>query len=108
MIAIFFFLCCVYLVIGPIIDEPKIEFLYAGIFVISGLILYFPFVHFKLKIPGTGEYYMSHLMRKPTICLGKNTGADQLRGYREADQHLCFRNSDSTIPLLLYYKISSL
>ena len=27
-------------------------------------------------------------MRKPTICLGKNKGADQLRSYCEADQRL--------------------
>ena len=44
--------------------------------------------------------YMSHLMGKPTICKGKNKDADQLRGNREADQRLCFRYSDSTIPLL--------
>ena len=40
-------------------------------------------------------------MGKPTICIGENKDADQLRGNREADQHLCFRYSDSTIPLLL-------
>ena len=50
---------------------------------------------------------MSHLMEKPTICIGENKGADQLRGNREADQRLCFRNSDSTIPLLLKSEISS-
>ena len=43
-------------------------------------------------------------MGKPTICLGENKGADQLRGNREADQHLCFRYMDSTIPLLLISK----
>ena len=32
------------------------------------------------------------------IC--ENKGADQLRGHREADQRLCFRNTDNTIPLL--------
>ena len=37
-------------------------------------------------------------MRKPDFCLGENKGADQLRGNREADQRLCFRYSDSTIP----------
>ena len=47
-------------------------------------------------------------MRKPTICMGENKAADQLRGNREADQRLCFRYTDSTIPLLLKYKISSL
>ena len=40
-------------------------------------------------------------MGKPTICIGENKGADQLRGNREADQRHCFRYSDSTIPLLL-------
>ena len=43
-------------------------------------------------------------MRKPDFCLGENKGADQLR---EADQRLCFRYSDSTIPLLLKSEISS-
>ena len=46
-------------------------------------------------------------MGKPTICLGENKGADQLHGNREADQRLCFRFSDSTIPLLLKSEISS-
>ena len=32
-------------------------------------------------------------MGKPTICIGENKGADQLRGNREADQRLCFRYS---------------
>ena len=44
---------------------------------------------------------MSRLMGKPTICIGENKDADQLRGNRKADQRLCFRYSDSTIPLLL-------
>ena len=47
-------------------------------------------------------------MGKPTICIGKNKGADQLRVIREADQRHCFRYSDSTIPLLLKSEISSL
>ena len=47
-------------------------------------------------------------MGKPTICIGENKGADQLRGNREADQRLCFRYSDSTIPLLLKSEIPSL
>ena len=37
-------------------------------------------------------------MGKPTICIGENKDADQLCGNREADQRLCFRYSDSTIP----------
>ena len=56
----------------------------------------------------TSLYYMSCLVGKPTICIGENKDADQLRGNREADQRLCFRYSDSTVPLLLKSKISSL
>ena len=40
------------------------------------------------------------------IC--KNKDGDQLRGYREADLHLCFRYIDRTIPLLPKSEISSL
>ena len=51
---------------------------------------------------------LSRLMGKPTISIGENKGADQLRGHREADQRLCFRYSDSTVPLLLKSKSFSL
>ena len=47
-------------------------------------------------------------MGKPTICICENKGADQLRGNREADQRLCFRYTDSEIPLPSKSKISSL
>ena len=50
---------------------------------------------------------LSRIVRKPDFCLGENKGADQLRGNREADQRLCFRCTDSTIPLLLKSEISS-
>ena len=46
-------------------------------------------------------------MRKHDFCLCENKDADQLRSNCEADQRLCFRYSDSTIPLLLKSKISS-
>ena len=49
---------------------------------------------------------MSRVMRKPTFCICENKDADQLRGNREADQRLCFRYIDSTIPLLSKSKIS--
>ena len=39
-------------------------------------------------------------MGKSTICIGENKDADQLRSNCEADQRLCFRYSDSTVPLL--------
>ena len=47
-------------------------------------------------------------MRKPDSCICENKDADQLRGNREADQRLCFRFIDSTIPLLPNCEISSL
>ena len=53
-------------------------------------------------------FHMSRVMRKPDFCIYENKGADQLRGNCEADQHLCFRYTDSTIPLLPKSKISSL
>ena len=46
-------------------------------------------------------------MRKPDFCICENKDADQLRGNREADQRLCFRYTDSIIPLLPKSEISS-
>ena len=53
-------------------------------------------------------FNMSLVMRKPNFCLFENKDADQLRGDREADQHLCFRYTESTIPLHSEPEISSL
>ena len=47
-------------------------------------------------------------MRKLAFCICEKKDADQLRGNREADQRLCFRFKDSTIPLLPESEISSL
>ena len=50
-------------------------------------------------------------MRKLAFCLCENKDADQLLGNREdreADQRLCFRYIDSTVPQLSKSKISSL
>ena len=52
--------------------------------------------------------YLSRGREKTGFCICKNKDADQLRGNREADQHLCFRYTDSTIPLLPTSEISSL
>ena len=60
-------------------------------------------------IPITKVYFhMSRVVRKPAFCICGNKDADQLRGYREADQRLCFRYTDSTIPLLPKSATSSL
>ena len=58
--------------------------------------------------PDDTKHIMSRIMRKPDFCICENKGADQLCSNCTADQHLCFRYSDSTIPLLLIAKISSL
>ena len=47
-------------------------------------------------------------MRKPVFCICENKDADQLRGNREADQRLCIRYKDSTIPRLPNSEIPSL
>ena len=46
--------------------------------------------------------------RKPAFLICKNTVADQVYGNRAANQRLCFRYIDSTIPLLPKSEISSL
>ena len=47
-------------------------------------------------------------MRKTDFCICENKGADQLPGNGEADQRLCFRYTDSAIPVLSKSEISSL
>ena len=39
-------------------------------------------------------------MREPAFCICENKGADQLSGNRAADQRLCSRYIDGTIPVL--------
>ena len=46
-------------------------------------------------------------MIRPDFCICENKGADQLCGYRAADQHLFFRYIDVIIPLLSKSEISS-
>ena len=64
------------------------------------------FLTHRLKSFPNEQEYMSCLMEKTTICICENKDADQLRGNREANQRLCFRYSDSAVPLLLKSKIS--
>ncbi|KAM4688281.1 solute carrier family 7 member 13-like isoform 1-T1 [Discoglossus pictus] len=39
---------CIFLVLAPIIQSPKIEYVYTLVFMFSSLFFYFPFVYFKL------------------------------------------------------------
>ena len=67
-----------------------------------------PFVTPRQFISYNDNLHMSRCMGTPTICIDKNKGADQPRSNCEADQRLCFRYTDSTIPLLSKCKTSTL
>ena len=47
-------------------------------------------------------------VRKAVFCICEIKDADQVRGDREADQRLCFRCTEGTMPLLLKSEILSL
>ncbi|XP_068436921.1 b(0,+)-type amino acid transporter 1 [Clinocottus analis] len=38
----------VFLVLAPVIEKPQIEYLYVTLFILSGAIVYVPFIHYKL------------------------------------------------------------
>ena len=63
---------------------------------------------FSVVLIASAVDQLSRVVRKPGFCICENKDADQLRGNREADQRLCFRYTDSTIPLLSKSEISSL
>ena len=44
----------IYLVLTPIIANPRLEFVYSLAFIVSGLVVYIPFVRYGLVLPGTG------------------------------------------------------
>ena len=69
---------------------------FAGVFILS------------LQWFEIGVLNMSLVMRKPAFCICENKDADQLRSNCAADQRLCFRYTDSTIPLLPKSENSSL
>ncbi|XP_022082435.1 b(0,+)-type amino acid transporter 1-like isoform X2 [Acanthaster planci] len=56
VIPIIVLIASVYLVIAPIIDEPALEYLFAFLFILAGLIFYVPFVHYKYELP-----FMKHI-----------------------------------------------
>ena len=53
-----------------------------------------------IQMISVGMSHMSRVMRKPAFCICENKGADQPSSNRATDQHLCFRYTASTIPLL--------
>ncbi|XP_057686043.1 b(0,+)-type amino acid transporter 1-like [Corythoichthys intestinalis] len=62
IIAFLMVLISCYLVLAPIIDNPEVEYLYSSLFIFSGLLLYYPFVHLKVK-------WARNLMRPITVHL---------------------------------------
>lgn len=54
-----------YLVIAPIASDPQIEYLYAFLFIIGGLVFYLPFVYLGKVLPGTG--ITSTSLRNPHV-----------------------------------------
>ena len=78
--------------IGPLVPEKKI---------LEG------FYHIWAWWPSwSGDLdYLGRVMRKPDFCSCENKDADQLCSNCTADQRLCFRYSDSTIPTLPLTKI---
>lgn len=48
----------IYLVVGPIIDKPQIEYLYAVLFILAGLVFYVPFVKLGMTPRFMSEYIL--------------------------------------------------
>lgn len=51
IIPILVVLAAVFLVLAPIVDDPQIEYLYVTLFILSSIVIYIPFIHFKM-FPG--------------------------------------------------------
>ncbi|XP_018522493.1 b(0,+)-type amino acid transporter 1 [Lates calcarifer] len=49
IIAVLMVVVSCYLVLAPIIDKPELEYLYCTVFIFSGLLFYYPFVHRKVN-----------------------------------------------------------
>ena len=48
-----------YLIVAPIVDVPQIEYLYAALFIVGGLIFYIPFVHYGVRCKIMGNHFLS-------------------------------------------------
>ncbi|PIK41482.1 putative b(0,+)-type amino acid transporter 1 isoform X3 [Apostichopus japonicus] len=65
VLPIIFVIASVYLVIAPIIDSPEFGYLYASIFIIAGLFLYYPLVYRKYspKVMGHITTFFQRLLQ---------------------------------------------
>lgn len=43
------FIISIYLVVCPILEDPRIEYLYATMYIVSGLLVYLLFVKYKFR-----------------------------------------------------------
>ncbi|XP_054716450.1 b(0,+)-type amino acid transporter 1-like [Uloborus diversus] len=55
-----------YLVLAPIIEDPRVEYFYALLFLLSGLLFYLPFVHFNIRLKLMEKF--THLMQLMLNC----------------------------------------
>nr|XP_039248246.1 b(0,+)-type amino acid transporter 1-like [Styela clava] len=51
-----------FLVFYPIVSNPAWEYFYAALFIVSGLIFYFPFIYYKVKVPCSA--YVTRFLQK--------------------------------------------
>ena len=55
-IAVLVFLISVYLVVSPIVDAPKLEYVYVLCFLLLGVAVYIPCVFYRRSVPGMGRF----------------------------------------------------
>jgi hypothetical protein len=46
------------LVVAPIAVEPQVQYFYALLFILAGLIFYVPFVYYNKMVPGIGMTFL--------------------------------------------------
>nr|XP_020823133.1 b(0,+)-type amino acid transporter 1-like isoform X3 [Phascolarctos cinereus] len=49
IIPVIVLLASIYLILAPIIDQPQMEFLYVFLFMLSGIVVYFPIIYFRYR-----------------------------------------------------------
>eukprot|EP00057_Strongylocentrotus_purpuratus_P017450 XP_011671924.1 PREDICTED: b(0,+)-type amino acid transporter 1 [Strongylocentrotus purpuratus] len=76
-------IAAVYLVIAPIIEEPALEFLYAFLFILSGLIFYLPFVFYKKEL-GCMKYLTVFLQLLFQVAPSKYVAPEEVEEEEEA------------------------
>ena len=64
MVPIIVLVFSIFLVIAPIVDNPKLEYAYSIAFMLFGASLYVPFVKYKLRLPFIGEIVIEILIKK--------------------------------------------